>query len=342
MSEKVDDLLESVIRISKERDKKSLERVLVETLSDFIENEGIALLRVPHDGEDLEESIAIPKDLCQKQFNIITRHFGNDRIQLNHGLSTCINKSEIVNEEQGKLKRTFYPIENNNSTTGVLVILGNPDTEHSNHLIRGFLRIYSNFLNILNDNEHDTLTGLLNRKTFDSRINELISLARTEATHASDRRHLDTEKSHWLGILDIDHFKKINDTYGHIYGDEVLILFSNMMKQVFRNSDLLFRYGGEEFVVVLSPNNASDAMHVFERFRQQLALYKFPQVGFVTASIGMVKISAHEHPTAVVEHADKALYYAKEHGRNQTRNYHELVADGLLQERRNKSDIELF
>jgi diguanylate cyclase (GGDEF)-like protein len=186
----------------------------------------------------------------------------------------------------------------------------------------------------------------LNRRTFETRISELISISLARPAPApengAERRKQSGPKSHWLAVLDIDHFKKINDTYGHIYGDEVLLLFSGLMKKIFRNTDLLFRYGGEEFVVVLAPADESDAFMVFERFRQRVELFEFPQVGRVTVSMGMTKIRAEDHSTTVVEHADKALYYAKEHGRNQTCNYHQLIKAGILKEQRYEGDIELF
>ena len=114
------------------------------------------------------------------------------------------------------------------------------------------------------------------------------------------------------------------------------------MKQSFRSNDLLFRYGGEEFVVVLTPTTESDAVMVFERFRKKLEQFDFPQVGRITASAGIVKINNQLHATAVLEHADQSLYYAKEHGRNRVCNFHELTKAGLLKERDIESNIELF
>ena len=66
------------------------------------------------------------------------------------------------------------------------------------------------------------------------------------------------EKGNWLAVIDIDHFKRINDEYGHLYGDEVLLLLSNIMRKVFRSYDKLFRFGGEEFVVILPSTDDSD------------------------------------------------------------------------------------
>lgn len=343
---KMNNLLESVIRITEERDKKSLERVLVETLADFIQFDAIILLRMPRGSQVLEEAAAMPKNASQNKLELITQEPGEHRIKHDEGLDRCINDCEIVSEGMDGSTRTLFPVEVAEKVSGVLAVYGHTFTKDNIMLVRGFLRVHSNFLAILDDNEHDTLTGLLNRKTFDTRITEIISVALTENTgiaeNETERRKPNGDKNYWLGVLDIDHFKSINDNYGHIYGDEVLLLFSQLMKKTFRNADLLFRYGGEEFVAVLAPSDELNAFNVFERFRQQLELFDFPQVGRVTVSIGMVKISAQEHPATVVEHADQALYYAKGNGRNQTANYHQLIKAGMLRERRYEGDIELF
>lgn len=193
--------------------------------------------------------------------------------------------------------------------------------------------------------EHDTLTGLRNRKTFDFHLSNLLesSLKSVVSTHPDDKRHtLNVEECHWIGILDIDFFKLVNDNFGHIYGDEVLLLFSKIMIESFRNSDVMFRYGGEEFVVVLSPTDKENALIVFERFRSTIEQYDFPKVGKITVSIGVSSLGPKENPAIVLENADKALYYAKENGRNQVLDYQTLLVKGLVKEPIIDNDIVLF
>lgn len=341
-------LLESVIHITEERDKKSLANTLVETLSDFIDSDAIVLLRIPRnfDNEYLDVSASIPETAYQDKLKLIPHEYGEQRVALDDSLTLCIDKSEDISEIQNATQRTLFPIIVNDEITEILDIYGHHSTIHSKKLIQGFVSIYSNFLGVLDDNEHDALTGLLNRKTFDTQLSNLISESTPEnniSSSADEVRRTPKKNTHrWVGILDIDHFKKINDNFGHIYGDEVLLLFVNLMEKTFRDSDLLFRYGGEEFVVVLEPTTESDAFMVFERFRKKLELYDFPQVEQVTVSTGIIKIDAQKHPSLVLEHADQALYYAKEHGRNQVCNYTELISAGTLKERRVEDDIELF
>ena len=341
-------LFESVINITAERDKRSLEKALTETLTDFINFDSLILLRIPpgYNNQYLEVASSIPKNAFQDKLNAIPIEYGDNRIELDNSISQCINNNEVILNKQSGMQRILFPIAVNNIVTGVMDIYGYVSAKNTDKLISGFLRIYSNFLAIINDNEHDTLTGLLNRKTFDAQLSLLLSTPVPEtninSSAESERRTDKDDTCHWIAILDIDHFKNINDNFGHMYGDEVLLLFANLMEKTFRNTDLLFRYGGEEFVVVLSPATESDASMIFERFRKKLELSNFPQIGKITVSIGMVNIHTQEHPATLLEHADQSLYYAKEHGRNQVCSYNELIKSGELKVRQVESDIDIF
>jgi diguanylate cyclase (GGDEF)-like protein len=145
----------------------------------------------------------------------------------------------------------------------------------------------------------------------------------------------------WLAVVDIDHFKSVNDRFGHVYGDEVLILVSNILKSSFRGDDRIFRFGGEEFVVLLRQVPLSTAWTIFERFRRNVEQHAFPQVGRVTVSLGFARTDAGT-PVEILGRADQALYFAKEHGRNRTCHYEALVRDGSLQPGMRHADIELF
>lgn len=340
-------LFKSVISITEERDKKSLEKALVAALSDFLTYDALILLRIPgnYDDDYLEAAVSIPESAISDKLALIPHAFGDQRVQRDDAITKCIDRRDIVAVEHNENTRTLFPVIVNNIVVGVLDIYNHGITTNKKKLIQGFLRIYSNFQSIINDNEHDTLTGLLNRKTFDAQLSNLLSDVSpriTSATSLPDRRNPELNKNHWVGILDIDHFKSINDNFGHIYGDEVLLLFSDLMKKSFRSNDLLFRYGGEEFVVVLTSSTESEAFQAFERFRHIIEKFNFPQVGRVTVSIGMVKTDSSEIPTTILDHGDQALYYSKEHGRNQVSNYHQLIASGKLKEQEIISDIELF
>lgn len=192
----------------------------------------------------------------------------------------------------------------------------------------------------------DTLTRLLNRKTFDDDFERLIAAA--ELAEQADKLPLERRTaSHpqpcWLGVVDIDFFKKINDNFGHLFGDEVLLRVAELMRQSFRSNDKLFRFGGEEFVIVLRAASEKEVRSALERFRRAIEAYDFPQIGQVTASIGFTMIKADDTIPEIVGRADEALYVAKESGRNQLANYEQLLAEGRVSVREQPGgDIEFF
>jgi len=194
--------------------------------------------------------------------------------------------------------------------------------------------IYRNLVILHDTKERDVLTKLPNRQSLDTRLLQVCE-------HYSDYRVIDKlqEKSSWIAILDIDHFKRVNDVFGHLYGDEVLLTFSQLMGKCFRYNDFLFRFGGEEFVVILNLANQESAVAVFNRFRENVANYNFPTVGRVTVSIGLTHVDGISMPTTQLDHADKALYYAKDNGRNRVVLYED-IAD-LVQDN-DSNEIELF
>ncbi|MBC8055012.1 MAG: GGDEF domain-containing protein, partial [Rhizobiales bacterium] len=149
--------------------------------------------------------------------------------------------------------------------------------------------------------------------------------------------------SYWLGVIDIDHFKRVNDSFGHLIGDEVLLLLSRLMRGSLRARDQLYRFGGEEFVALVRCNGPDSASLAFERLRVNTERYLFPQVEHVTVSVGFTEIVAGDTPSGAFERADKAVYYAKAHGRNQVQYHAALVARGELETIGPKtSDVELF
>ena len=117
-------------------------------------------------------------------------------------------------------------------------------------------------------------------------------------------------------FLDIDHFKKINDTYGHAIGDHVLQKFVQIAKQTIRTEDVLIRWGGEEFLILLSVQSIDDLISKAEQLRQTISLNEFDTVKTVTASLGIAVYKENESFDTFVARADSALYKAKKQGRN--------------------------
>ncbi|WP_428505397.1 GGDEF domain-containing protein [Roseateles sp.] len=245
----------------------------------------------------------------------------------------------------------LFPIATEREVIGVLEIHSASRLKSkAQRMVSSVLRIYHNFQGLLDYSERDTLTGLLNRKTFEESflkaLSELSTLAQVAAADPqageNDRRHENIHPQYFLGVIDIDHFKAVNDGFGHLIGDEVLLLLSRLMRSSFRFHDLLYRFGGEEFVVLMRCDEGVDAAHAFERLRHNTEHYAFPQVGRITVSIGFTQVRVGDSPAAAFERADKAVYHAKDNGRNQVHNHAELVSAGQMQEATQLSDMELF
>lgn len=156
----------------------------------------------------------------------------------------------------------------------------------------------------------DELTGAYNRKHFNQMMRQQIEDFKRSNEGFS------------LAMIDLDYFKHVNDTYGHLKGDEVLQAFVAAAQQSIRTKDILCRYGGEEFAIILPQTNANQAAYWIERLRVKFNDIKFKSndINFhVTFSSGVTVISQqNSHPATLVEEADQALYCGKRAGRNQT------------------------
>ncbi|MBS1161280.1 MAG: diguanylate cyclase [Proteobacteria bacterium] len=216
--------------------------------------------------------------------------------------------------------------------------------------LMGLIEYFGNHIALLDYGESDTLTGLSSRKTFDKHLFELLGKSSSDlqlSTFLNDsprRRQGEPESSsHWLAVCDIDHFKLVNDNFGHLIGDEVLIMLARVMRHSFRFDDQLFRFGGEEFITLLQPTDLASASATLERFRSDVENQVFSRIGHITVSIGFSRLLPNDTPTDVIDRADEALYYAKQHGRNRIECYETLIDNGRLDIKQiAKGEVELF
>lgn len=154
----------------------------------------------------------------------------------------------------------------------------------------------------------DPLTGVQNRMALSSALQREVDLAQRQELPLS------------MLVIDIDHFKSFNDKHGHAFGDDVLVAVSQTIANTIRRSDLLFRYGGEEFVILASHTGEDGAMLLAERIRQNIAALQTVRgrsTG-ITVSIGVTRRQETESATEFFERTDKALYSAKQNGRNRS------------------------
>ncbi|MCG6888519.1 MAG: GGDEF domain-containing protein [Gammaproteobacteria bacterium] len=206
----------------------------------------------------------------------------------------------------------------------LLVKSSDPDKLIEEDYLQFLFHFYCHQLQMLQGTYRDALTGLYNRRAFNEKITQLL-----DRSDNQQRRAINFSPTIYV-MLDIDHFKQINDSRGHLYGDEVLLLLAQQMTYSFRENDLLFRYGGEEFAMVLMDIETEQAQLTLDRFREKIASYDFPGVSQVTVSIGYTLFDKHLSMDQLIGQADAALYHCKATTRNAVHGYHDLIDKGLI------------
>ena len=344
------EILNSIVEMTGQRDLDSLEYSMTATLAELVPAQCISLYKFLSDDDDnqIEEIVRL---IINQDSNKETRYEWNPESRIftaDVHIKQCLDTLKPVRYKEKGLMCLIVPILSGSKNIGVLSIESKQELADFETLIDSLTRIYGNYLYILNESERDKLTGLFNRRTFDNKLIRLLKTQHEKQEKYAISKNIDEKRkqidisSAWLVMLDIDNFKSVNDTFGHLYGDEVILLISQKMKECFRNTDLLFRFGGEEFVLVLEPIHADEAHTILDNFRKVIANHNFPQIGQVTISIGYTMIRKNDYPPATINLADKALYYAKEHGKNCVYNYESLVADGELLAQKKSGTIDLF
>ena len=253
------------------------------------------------------------------------------------GAFTCAAEDKPVVSHGTGQTTSYFPVHASGGVCEILAIVHDSDSLHNQELLGTLLTLFENLIHIFNQAEHDGLTSLFNRKAFDKTITQV---------HIEERqRYLDKSSQHciYLAMIDIDHFKKVNDQFGHLYGDEILIEFSRLLEQSLRRQDWIFRYGGEEFAAIIEDISPQHIETVLNRFREKVAQHKFAFSRKVTISIGCARIEPGGAPPLTVDKADKALYYSKQHGRNRVSVYEALrKSNRISAPTASKTDITLF
>lgn len=333
-------LLDKLVSMTAIHDVELMEFSLLKTLEEFIRPQELLILKLDRHGTPCYQL-----RLRQETYEITV-----DDIAIAEDIRAAIDMVRTAGQPFNRRLvsgaiLTIWPLLHLKTVEVVLItITAQSLSKLDSYLVNGMLGVYRNFFTVLNEAQRDQLTGLANRKTFDDIIHK-ISTQRPLPTEPVDReRRSDGDLPlFWLGMADLDHFKRVNDTWGHLYGDEVLLLTSQLMQGHFRENDYLFRFGGEEFVIILRAPDQKQAHQAFDRFRTAIADHIFPQVGQVTVSIGVTRLDPGIFSATLLDHADKALYYAKNQGRNQVCFYEHLIDKGLIEETEIASgEIELF
>jgi diguanylate cyclase (GGDEF)-like protein len=332
-------LIDRVADTTSHRERDALDRAIVQMLVEFLDALSVVLYQLLPDGshQRMVRRAGYDRGRLQPRSRLSSDLADLPKVSDRQEWGACVERRCPMHcASAGGGSTICFPVEEGSNVIGLLEIeLTDSMSAREAQLVAGILRILRNQTALLDYGERDTLTGLLNRKTFESRFEKICGELQDAASSPSRPRS-------WLGLLDIDRFKSINDLYGHIIGDEVLLLVSQIMQRTVRGGDQLFRFGGEEFVVVLEDTNAAGAGIAFERVRAAIETHRFPQVAKITASLGYTTIRRRDTPSTCVERADEALYFIKRNGRNGVRCFETLVESGDIDVKDNSGTVELF
>jgi len=344
----------SVVDLTALRNRDELEVIVASVLFDLIGPTKLILWRIARHGGELR---------LQRRVQLTQGHVAvSDMLVDPSGLPALDSRAELraCYESRAPLRVAacrnsrhgqVFPVASEREIVGFLEVYHRAAlSEDQVRLVCGLLRIYRNYLRVLDYGECDELTELLNRKAFDDYFATLVMPqtrlpeALAQPKRLGKRRAASADQHPWLAVADIDHFKRINDRFGHLYGDEVLVLMARLMRSSFRDTDRIFRFGGEEFVVVLGNTEGDFAEQTLERFRSTVEAFDFPQVGRVTISIGHTGINAGDVGSNAFGRADEALNITKQRGRNQLQCHEHLAAQSVFQAKAliEAAEIEMF
>lgn len=226
-----------------------------------------------------------------------------------------ITRSFPISEDMKNASFVFCPIVLNDALAGALIFGSETDcNEAQRSLLATFIPDITGYLirealleKLQSRADHDQLTGLFNRGCIEDRLKAEVKRSRRYKNDLS------------VILFDIDHFKSINDSCGHDVGDEVLKSVASRVQSSLRTVDMMGRWGGEEFLVILAETDKQSALHVAENLRRLVETDIHQTSRPVTVSAGVASFAAGDDPASLIKRADNALYEAKNEGRNRVR-----------------------
>jgi len=266
--------------------------LLKDTLQKIIDNQNTLVLVINHTDKIEFINKKLLEYLNVDEDDLYTNECVLYKKIVNHVTSYTELRDYITTHEVHiMLKDDIFNVELTDIDNALTLITFNPIT-----------KIFNKNMILENKIDRDSLTGTYKKSFFDKRIIEFI-------TH---------KVQFALVVIDIDDFKAVNDTYGHLVGDEVLKEFVTVLKKYIREDDLLARWGGEEFLLALVMDNVEDVLHRVETIRKAVSEFNFQKVNHLTASFGIAwKVDCEcDDLNTMLQRADKALYKAKNNGKN--------------------------
>lgn len=332
-------LLDKIVGLTSLRDVELLEFSLLKTIHGHIRPTKLSLIKLNKRNRPIMKTDFIG-DHCEIK---------HDGIQLQQDLELAL-ENLTHSDSPSYFARTIngvinvHLLQQTSRDTAYLVILSETEiSKLDNYLLDGFIQVHRNFCELLMESQTDELTGLANRKTFEDNIAKIHDMVLPESNDfPHDKRDGDAGQF-WLAMIDVDHFKRVNDQFGHLYGDEVLILIAQLLKSCFREDDFVFRFGGEEFVAIVRTPDRDGCEVMLNRLRETVSEKEFPGVGNITISIGAVEMKPDIFHVTLLDYADQALYQSKNNGRNQVTFFDDMVSQGkAAYEEVDPGDVDLF
>ncbi|MCP3939888.1 MAG: GGDEF domain-containing protein [Desulfobacteraceae bacterium] len=298
-----------IVALNKKTSSEEIINEVAVCLKDILDYRLFAFVVKKKDGVDvwldprmykksLEDIILKDFKIGQKDLNYLNQNFEPDELQEEFSMENLVYYE--LNEENCCSRLYMLPKKSISSF----------HNEVANLILQGCATALSKQIKMENLRDAaviDPLTGCYNRREFENQINRHI------ATAARHKKQLS------LFMFDLDYFKKVNDTHGHLGGDLVLKKISFLVKDNMRKEDILARYGGEEFVAILPETDKNKAMELADRLRSKIADIRIPHNGStirVTASFGVSELTPNADMNKIIQDADTMLYRAKVNGRN--------------------------
>jgi diguanylate cyclase (GGDEF)-like protein len=354
-------LIEHLVKLTDHRDRDLLELTLSKALLDLLPIQRIVIARiVSEEGEKrwLEVARLDAKgggrvvDPLRVDFSTLA-HLDDARDRVK-----CLEQRETIEiawaGEDGP-RISMLPLFSDSRTDDDGVIEVHSDAPLSSDqllTIEQLRRIYRNMYSLLEYSDRDALTGLLNRKSLDDAfysavLQELDGLTGDNQL-AGMPKGLDHERRHrvpvnyWLGSAVIDDFGALNDKYGHLVAEEVLLLVARVMNNTFRTYDRIYRFGGEHFGVLMHCPDEALVLAAFERFRANVEKFNFPQGCRVTVSCGFTSVMADDSPSSALDKTERAVDFAQRSGHNRVSSHLGLVRRGFFGESPKVGGVDLF
>lgn len=327
-------ILQHIENFTSQRDTELLAFSLLKSIREILSPIRTSILTLDSQDDPIMEISLSNGETCRYQYQNIAIP-ESTKASLDYINTWHLDELMKAHDEQ---YTSFHVLQQSRQLSQYLIItLDNKPSRSESYIIKGMLSIYGNFGSLLAESQTDELTGLMNRKTFEESIVKLYQ--------GVEISHEPIQQSNWIAIIDLDHFKLINDRSGHLYGDEVLIHLARSLRETFRQEDMLFRFGGEEFVILIRNVNKKECSYLLGKLLksvQSIALNSSASEN-ITVSAGVCRFQKDIFHVTLLDQADQALYYSKQNGRNCVTFYDDIIEEGIA--KRNKivtGEVDFF